>query len=457
MVLRGRWCLIPILSFILVSGSALTAGACGLDWNGPMNFSYGIGENGNVSVIRELGKLRLKSEEIPLLMIFDSRKRTDSPRTGAFRIPLLESSLWAEDESNYLLYTPSGDQWHFRRLKANSPIWEGPYGFKMEIVGDVATIRAECGIKLVYVRGRISQIQIKEATLDYVYSGSAVSEIRRDGAPLLKVENEPNSSRIRRLSLAGGESVQFSWGKRPVVGKQGGVPVIDRIGDTVTGILKSDGETESYSFDLSNDLTPRLVLNGKSLFEWNTSGDLTRADDDTYEVVKNPERPTAFQISRVLPDGKKETSIFDGKGQKQVFEYPDGRKIERLYFASGALNGKLRQEIETLPSGELNIKEKNSYDDKGRILRQTRGSHSVFFDYDEKTTLVTARDEASNILWTKERLSDGTTKVNFSDGKFVTIKKVSDTEMTVSVTRNGRTIVAKRTLDDNFVVETPTK
>ena len=115
-------------------------------------------------------------------------------------MPLLESRIVQMDENSFKMERPDG--WFrvlTRESKAPKILSNGDW--KAEINGETITAWAECGSKLVFQRGRIVSMQLKDRKFDYIYDGNKVSEIREGAVPLLRVEREMVSGEVTGLRL----------------------------------------------------------------------------------------------------------------------------------------------------------------------------------------------------------------------------------------------------------------
>lgn len=345
--------------------------ACGISLSEPRSFYDGVDFQGHVHLIEKLGDLQVGEVNLPIYLILNSGDGYESPYSGVFDIPLLSSRMEQVDENTFLLRSPTGWFLPFVRHRRDKNILDGSSGMKALIddAKGTITVWAECGSKAVFSRGRIVELQIKDAKLTYVYSGDRVSEIREGGNTLLKVNSDSKTGEVSGLSLGLKQDINFSWGQRPIVQSIQGRQVISGMQKTLAKIALPNGTEKIFEFAVDDQMQPTLKIDGKQEISWNPETRLAnKVGDWTYTIEPPKDRFANAAISR--SNGKGTESWFhDGRKGEETIISLDGTKQVKTWFTTGVLANKIRK-LSIMEPGGKNRLTTFGYNENGDLLRK---------------------------------------------------------------------------------------
>lgn len=360
-----------LMACILFSAAAY---ACGLSWSKPGSHFDGVDYQGDVYLVEEIGEFDLgKGNMLPIFAAFESSNMRISPYLGSgWVLPLLEAKIVPVDEKTFRLDQPDGRFRIFWRDKDDPSLLSGQGGWKAEIQGDVLRAWAPCGSRMAFRRGRIMQLEVKGRKLDYVYSGSTVSEIREAGTSLLKVLRDSKTSDVTGLAFSSGKTVGFEQGRRPRVQSIGGQNVVVGIDRSLGKIILPGGKTRAFEFAVDGLLQPMVKIDGSREVVWNpATGKIIRDGEWAYQIDDKSlpsEKFAAAAIARTDHGGKRQFWS-ETPSVKSFTKLHNGVNVTERTFPSGMLAGKLRSVRYDL--GDRILEEKYAYDEHGDVARVT--------------------------------------------------------------------------------------
>ncbi|PTY02079.1 hypothetical protein DB346_10170 [Verrucomicrobia bacterium LW23] len=368
-----------ILSAVMQAGAA-NARACGMGWKEPESYFDGVSSRGNVQFVERIGDVATSkaSFQLPLYAVFNSSSDRLSPYVGyGYEVPLLESRIVQQEEGTFRLNLPDGWYLTFRRDRAQPSVLNGGAEWKAEIQADTITVVAECGLRLVYHKGRIISMKVKDQTFDYLYDGDVVTEVREGNTTLIRVIRSDgglvsgfrlNNSTEVRIGQDSRPRVEVLNGQKVVGGMYPGLGTIAFVG---TGNDAAHQRTITYGLD--KDRNPTLTIKGvtpERRFVWDPATRLILADSAwTYEIVPAKSARENAAIRRTNAEGKSEYWFKDViKGNEKKTDV-DGISRVTYWISDGVLAGAVRK-IEETGKGTTRVLYQATYDEKGYIIRE---------------------------------------------------------------------------------------
>jgi len=356
--------------------------SCGVSWTVPKDHFDGVNERGYVSIWQQIGTLDLGEElKIPLIIGFESNREWSSPHVGqGFILALLDSRFEQVDENLFRMIQPDGWTSVFRRDHKIKNILGGQGGWKAEITGDnTITAYATCGWKLVYKQGKISSIGTpKGRTLDYVYSGGRVAEIREKGSVVLSVKTDTLAGKVSSIVFKGQE-ITLTQSDRPQVQLVKDQKLITGMNSVLSSVNDNQGTGTNYSFSVDEKLNPSLKIDQTRLLVWDPVTKLILRDGSwSYRIIPGEDASSYASIERSNPLVKRELWFLNAAKGERTQIFSDGTKEVMTWFTSGSVTGQPRTFSRSI-DGRLILEEKYSYDDKGKLLRKL--SNTTGFAY----------------------------------------------------------------------------
>ena len=360
------------LLIIVATGEALS---CGIDWRLPRSHFEGVDEQGHVLYCEKIGDLDVtKDLQIPIYIMFKSNWMADSPCLGkGWMLPLLESRIEQTAERSYRIWQPNGWYRDFGYSKSSETVLEGQGGWKAEIRGDTITAWAPCGWKLVFTKNKLMAIIAQNnQRLDLVSRNGQVDEVRANGQCLLRVERDAMTGRVKGLALRGGKRIAIEQQLRPRVQQMGERNEVKGEDYSLAKITLADGTVRIYEYGVDDQLRPTLKIEDR-LIVWDPGTQLIVKDGEwIYDIKPDEKNPWAnAAIGRKNASGQTEFWHYDGAQGREITQTLDGIKTEKTWFTSGILAGKVRKIYQTLLGGSTTVVFSASYDDKGRMIRET--------------------------------------------------------------------------------------
>jgi hypothetical protein len=383
----------PITTLIALGLGLVVNGAyaCGIDWNLPKNHFDGVNEFGFVSIWENIGEIDTGDGLVlPLNINFRSDRNTSSSTLGAgWHLALLDSNIVQVDERTFMMFDPAGPFRLFWRDAKNPNILGGQAGWKAEIRGDAITAWADCGgIKLVFNKGRIASMQVKDKTFTYDYQNGQISKLREGNTPILKVERAPVSDEVTGLTLANNQKIEIKLGERPRVQTIQGKNLVvakDLSLASISTESQEQAQMSEFEYGVNDNLQPTITLkqtaNPEREIVWNASTRLICKDGEwTYAIKTSETAGGNAAIGRSAGKEKEEFWHYDGSRGKEVTVDVNGKAHVRKWFVGGKLNGLPRSILEGKQGSETET-DRWVYDEIGRPLRVQRAGSTTTYQY----------------------------------------------------------------------------
>jgi hypothetical protein len=388
----------PVTTLIALGLGIVVNGAyaCGINWNLPKNHFDGVNEFGFVSIWENIGKIDTGDGLVlPLNINFRSDRNTSSSTLGAgWHLALLDSNIVQVDERTFMMFDPAGPFRLFWRDAKNPNILGGQAGWKAEIRGDTITAWADCGgIKLVFNKGRIASMQVKEKTFTYDYHNGQISELIEGNTPILKVERAPVSDEVTGLTLANNQKIEIKLGEKPIIQSVNGINVVSRKTHSVGEITRPDGIKKIFDYSTTSKLQPTISVSANEVprtIAWSSDTRHILSDGPwKYEVIPSKTIGHNAAISRTNGDSMTESWHYCQSSGEEVVQSEAGKIMRKKWHTSGKLSGKIRSIM--LGSGKVL---RFSYDLEGALLRivQSEPQESRIGLSEESTRIVRMED-----------------------------------------------------------------
>jgi len=359
---------------------------CGIDWSLPKNHFDGVNEFGFVSIWETLGSIPLGSGlSLPLNANFRSDRSTSSSTLGSgWHLALLDANIVQIDERTFMMFDPAGPFRLFWRDPKNPNVLSGQAGWKAEICsGNTITAWADCsGVKLVFNRGRIASMQLKDKVLTYNYQNGQISEIRDGNTRILKVEKEAITGEVTGLTLANNQKIQVEHGDRPRVQVVNGQQLVTGVEPSLSKVTKADGTDITLDYAADHKINPTLKI-GDRLITWNPTTKFIVSDGEwTYNIKPSLVKGFNASIERKNSANSEELWFADLAAGRETLKTVDKSEKVTTCFTSGELSGKLRSVLTIGPYGNIINSEKYFYNEIGNCIRKENSSgRVVVFDY----------------------------------------------------------------------------
>ena len=416
----------PVTTLIALGLGLVVNGAyaCGIDWNLPKNHFDGVNEFGFVSIWENIGEIDTGDGLVlPLNINFRSDRNTSSSTLGAgWHLALLDSNIVQIDERTFMMFDPAGPFRLFWRDAKNPNILGGQAGWKAEIRGDTITAWADCGgIKLVFNKGRIASMQVKDKTFTYDYQNGQISKLREGNTPILKVERAPVSDEVTGLTLANNQKIEIKLGERPRVQTIQGKNLVvakDLSLASISTESQEQAQMREFEYGVDDRIQPTLTVKETGSTDrkvvWNPGNMLISRDGEwTYEI-----KPGAgpFDNAAIGRENARNQSEFwhrnNTKGE-EIVRHGDGSATVKRWFTTGTLRGRPRSNEETHSADSGSTYERYSYDENARLTRVESPGVSVVFELED------ANDSHFSPSWTASvKVAEGLTyNYDFSGNK----------------------------------------
>jgi hypothetical protein len=426
--------------FLVVVLAALRSSGCGLDWTLPDNHFDGVNEMGYVSHWEKIGEVDCgDGVTMPIHVNFNSSRESVSPYLGkGWTLALLESRIVQTKENEFKLTQPEGRFRYFWRNKAQGAILEGQGGWKAEIRGDTITAWAECGWKLIYLKGRLSAIvNPHNRRFDFVAMPGGMTHIREGGATKLAVEYDESNGATRAL-LFNGRRLDVTHAQRPRIETRGGLHVVAGFDPSLGMISEAGGaRSRNFEFSVNEKMEPKLTMSGggmaNKVVTWDPSTKFIRSDTGwVYQITRGASPLTNAAISRTNAEGKGEFWHYDATSGTDTTMSLDGVKRVAKAFVAGKLAGKIRTLTESSPAepGPVTVYQAG-YDEVGRVIREGFVDREIRYEYG-----ATGKIAGKTIKY----VSGGTYVLGYSaNGRLVSIGDLEDkaSRAIQSITQSG--------------------
>jgi RHS Repeat. len=377
----------PILSLIsLVILQLQSAHANPVNLEAPSNSLGSADLYGNLRIWREIDEVDFgKDVSIPLRVEFSAANTGDSPYCGrGWWVPLLEANAYLKRENMMHARLLCGKSMWLRRDRRDptkyrtlDQEWTGV------ISGDEIVIAREDGWELRYKQGLIRQLRTDTGrVLVWSRSGNLVTEIRETGSGTAPFRLVTTSGGVPTGFEINGKRHSFELDKRPVVQHVNGQNLIGGLEPSLSAWTWPDGSKELYKFEVDQQpqIMPVMTLTDREgateRYVWNPQTNAVISDGDwTYEIGKITQEFGLPRITRKNAAGQEEfISVDNARGITEEKTIEGGHRITEIFKSTGPLYGKVRK-VETLGErGNRILQYAASYDDKGRLIRETNAN-----------------------------------------------------------------------------------
>ncbi|MBE2203558.1 MAG: hypothetical protein IAE94_04405 [Chthoniobacterales bacterium] len=381
--------------------------------------------------VEKLGDLHAgKGLSLPIYAVFTSHSGNNSPYAGhGWTVPLLESRMLQVDENGFKLDQPDGWFRMFGRDKNNPNILNGQGGWKAEIRGDTITAWADCGSKLIFNKGRLVSMHLKDRKFDFLYEGNRVSEIREGNLPVLRVEKEAITGEVTGFRLADNRQIRLERSQRPRVQVINNQNLVGGMDQSLSKITHADGTVRTIEYAVDDKLNPTMKL-GDRLIVWNPASKTIIKDGGwTYDIKSGAGLFDNAAIGRKNAKNQSEFWHRDGAKGEEIFQGIDGVKNVTSWFTSGQLAGRMRQSAERY---------RQAYDEHGNLMRQFLGDTIVEYRRSENGEVT--KEFRNGKQYLEKIYSDGKlSKVVYSSGLIQTFGYDGDNVFVTNVLPSGFT------------------
>lgn len=364
------------LSCCMVILFARMALSCGINWSEPRCKIEGCNEQGYVLIAEKLTELNIpdEKESFPIWATFDSSRQTPSPYAGmGWKIPFLESNMVQLSENEFQFFAPSGWKQLFRRSGQDSDVLISGGGWKGQLSPDHATLWADCGWRIDLHKGKIIQMKTPHGqTLTYNYTNGRISSIVCGMKTLVAVDSEEGADNTLGISVDG-KHYSLAKTDQPRVQRVAGVNVIGGNSPSFNRLTGPDHQTRSFTYSVDDQTRPVLTITNAAKQDTTVSWDpetrrVTRYGEWKYDIKPGETSVANAAIGRTNSAGKKEFWFLDRTNGKEIVQGLDGIQRTTISYTSGPLVGKIR-EIKETENGVTRTVLKNSFDEKGRMIR----------------------------------------------------------------------------------------
>ncbi len=260
--------------------------------------------------------------------------------------------------------------------KDSKGVFKGADGWAALLKGHQLTIESESDWKFVYSNGRlISMISPQNKTVDLIYSGKQVSEVRQASLTLLQVRSEKNSGVIN-----------FIFPKEKVT--------VTRLKSNLVIVEEKNGVTKLEFSENNNDQNTLSISSAdgnERHFSWNKKTGCITSDSNWNYSIK-PLNAKSFgdsaHIDRSNSLGMNESWHFS-RGQ-EIYKDTNGVEHISTYLVNPTGPSKLRK-VETIKDGDRITDYRASFNEKGQLIRASEKSNESSFKYNDKGQIIEIR------------------------------------------------------------------
>jgi len=356
----------------LVMGSRFVAQGCGLNWDEPKSHFEGVSFQGYVFLVEPLGEMELKDgRKLPLRALFRSESNLISPYLGhGWELPLLESHIVALDQRWFRVVEPTGWYRFFWRDEKDPAVLHGQGNWKGVIRGNSISVMADCGDRLDFQDGRLMGMELKgeRLTIERAPDGSAA--VKQGATTLLAVQRSPLRGEIE-LRLGQKQKLVVGYADRPIIEVVAGRPVVRMQVKSLGSITAEDGTSRrTWDYAVDEKLNPTMTI-GERKIVWNPTTRHALADGGwTYEIKPGEGARDNAAIGRTNAKNHREFWYKDEPNGQETVQGADGVRQCVTYFITKRNYGAIRL-IEAIRFGKKSLKYRASYDDSGRLTRET--------------------------------------------------------------------------------------
>lgn len=379
---------------------------------------------GKIVLWSELQPVQLSDGTLlPLRLRFSSEPNAGAPVFGRFWwCPLLESTVLAQNENTYLLSTLGG-RTVFMGKKENGALTSGDTRYSGQIISASTDLIKADGWEYQYVNGRLQSAKREDGIeLTWKYDGQnrfgSLVEVGK--GPILTLEYSPQEQ-VPSAITVNQTRYDLTSQEIPVVQNVAGVPLV---GGYQSSLASIQGGPVSEKFPIQLDPEGNYTMKYRSNideqrdFVWGAaSGTLISDGKWTYQISEKEDAPPL--VARTNRGGEKESYYYNAKTGESEYLQPDGTLVTRLYFMNGGPNQfKIRKLVKSKNGKEMET-QLWSYDEQGRLIRETYGGFERAMSYHENGALA-------------QRLES-------SEGKQVRLEQFDEQGRIVEKTRRNKT------------------
>jgi hypothetical protein len=346
---------------------------------------------------------------IPFIVNFDNTREIPSPYLGAkWKIPLLESAAIETSETETTVLMPNGVRFTFIPIANKSGFYQGNHGLIGKITNNDFEISAPCGGEhFLFRKGRLIEVNHK-LRIERDVQGYAEKIIDLGSKEIKMTFEYAPGKDLRGIKLANGNVIKIEKSLAQVEGVTSGAQLIN-LKPALSRIEFSPQNYKAYDFVILNDETAQL--NARTKFgnykhlTWNLfTNQVISADGWNFLVEKLDD---SFKISRSNNLGQKESWFRSEKSGLEEIEKLGFEPTRNYFFTTGDLGNQTKRLEVKLPSGEWKPVVRNSYDERGRLLRK--------INEEDGTISRVSYIDGGDITWKISDLSDKLIKVQVLD------------------------------------------
>lgn len=383
-------CIVAVFSLSLPQ----TAYTCGLVWyqaHSECHFD-GMDNQGNVFLIQKLGEMEsVKGCRLPFYAVFKSESGNRSPYAGyGWSVPLLESKIVQVDENRFCVFQPDGFQRMFGRDKKDANILRSSKVWTANIQGDTITAWCRCssnGSKLVFKKGRLISMDVKEGKFDYVYERDRVAEIREGDRTVLKVEKKPLTDDVIGLTLLNGQKIGLERDKRLLMQVINNRKLNGGMVESLSKVILPDETIRIFDYRVDENFNPMLTHNDRQIVWDAAAGKVIRDGEWIYSITTGPRPGENAAIARTNAQNQTEFWHKNYAKGEEITEGSDGVRKIVTWFTSGKLRGRKRKEVEIKDGVKKTLCE-YSYNEKGFLIRIRNDKKDTFMVYEDDGELA---------------------------------------------------------------------
>lgn len=368
------------------------AANCGLTSSVPKGPFTNVTDTGTVLFVQKLGDIPLntvdkygKKEEIPVFLKFNSDQQRASQFAGyGWFFPLLEANVIQIDENTFLAEMPNGWRYTFKRKKDNPNILSGSGGWIGEISDARIKLTAPCGASVVFVDGKIQSFSLTNGTTFYISRSSDSVALSNGNKEIVSINRE-SSRDYSTLKLGGVEFYLYS-SQRPLVESNGKLNVVTKMVTAISKIESAKQTLAAFDYSLTPELNYRLQITGKNgspeELIWDPKDKKLIKDSLwTYKTTQSGERGESTRIDRKrIFGGRSEYWMYNKHVDKYEKMDENGVLTKIAWYTSGILDHKMRS-LFISERGKTLDDQKYSYDEKGRLFRETLNGDTFIYSY----------------------------------------------------------------------------
>lgn len=366
------WILIKLSTLSLI----VSVSAQGLNWDhlGRMDVHDG---KGRIQFAILASNVELQNEKlIPIYIKYDPKGSYSAFMPEGWSIPFLDSNIQLHTADYATALLPNGESVTLV-VNEDGASLSNPDGIKGSIQGDRVEFGSEI-YKITYFKGKVEKLVSKWGNFEWIYDNGILSLIRIDNKaiPITMIKKGGQ----RNLQLGGATDLDIGFFQPDFANAE----ILSQA--PFLGIDSIVSKLGHYQFDLSSgaseDSVTMLVTElGSDVFherKWNTStGEIIEYNGEAFEIKYPNEAVTTPQIRRYSLKNRNWSVVqratgMDGTKGVRTNVLDDGR-LEKVYYYFTKLGTQVRKIERQDTDGNFEEVYRASYDETGRLLRDTKG------------------------------------------------------------------------------------